>query len=223
MIPTQGVNHIALSVSDMKRTLEFYTDVLGLRLLGLFPMHGVPGASHAFLDMGGGRMLSFIQFAAPPEKREGVTHPADPGSPSAVATMPHLALQVPDAAAEAALRGRGEQARLRGSPPHHHGLCLPIYFKGPRAQARRRGLRVPGRADAESQQRRRRAPRAPPPRRGGERGVAPRAGLPPRRPARELGRRLALRLLPGGVWEAAGRAALARPLRRPRAPRRGRD
>jgi len=45
MIPTQGVNHLALSVADMKRTLEFYTGVLGLRLLGLFPMHGVPGAS----------------------------------------------------------------------------------------------------------------------------------------------------------------------------------
>jgi len=44
MIPTQGVNHLALSVADMKRTLEFYTGVLGLRLLGLFPMHGVPGA-----------------------------------------------------------------------------------------------------------------------------------------------------------------------------------
>jgi len=131
MIPTQGVNHIALSVSDMQRTLEFYTGVLGLRLLGLFPMHGVPGASHAFLDMGGGRMLSFIQFAAPPEKREGVTHPADPGSPSAVATMHHLALQVPDAAAEAALRDRVKQAGIRVSHPYDHGFCVSIYFKGP--------------------------------------------------------------------------------------------
>ena len=131
MIPTQGVNHIALSVSDMKRTLGFYTGVLGLRLVGLFPMHGVPGASHAFLDMGGGRMLSFIQFPAPPEKREGVTHPADPGSPSAVATMHHLALEVPDAAAQAALRDRVKRAGIRVSRPYDHGFCTSIYFKGP--------------------------------------------------------------------------------------------
>ena len=131
MIPTQGVNHIALSVSDMRRTLEFYTGVLGLRLIGLFPMHGVPGASHAFLDMGGGRMLSFIQFTAPPEKREGVTHPADPGSPSAVATMHHLALQVPDAEAQAVLRDRVKQAGMRVSRPYDHGFCISIYLKGP--------------------------------------------------------------------------------------------
>ena len=131
MIPTQGVNHIALSVADMKRTLEFYTGMLGLRLIGLFPMHGVPGASHAFLDMGGGRMLSFIQFTGPPEKREGLTHPADPGSPSAVATMHHLALQVPDAAAADALRERVKQAGIRVSRPYDHGFCTSIYFKGP--------------------------------------------------------------------------------------------
>ncbi len=126
MIPTQGVNHIALSVSSMKRTLEFYTGVLGLRLIGLFPMHGVPGASHAFLDMGGGRMLSFIQFTTRPEKHEGVTHPADPGSPSAVATMHHLALQVP-----AVLRDRVKQAGIRVSRPYDHGFCISIYLKGP--------------------------------------------------------------------------------------------
>jgi len=76
-------------------------------------------------------MLSFIQFTAPPEKREGVTHPADPGSPSAVATMHHLALQVPDAGAQAVLRDRVKQAGIRVSHPYDHGFCVSIYFKGP--------------------------------------------------------------------------------------------
>jgi catechol 2,3-dioxygenase-like lactoylglutathione lyase family enzyme len=131
MIPTRGVNHIALSVADMKRTLVFYTETLGMRLVGLFPMHGVPGATHAFLDMGGGQLLSFIAFATPPSKVQGITHPAHPGAPSAVATMHHLALGVPDAAALGALRARLLEAGVRVSDPYDHGFCTSIYFKGP--------------------------------------------------------------------------------------------
>src|SRR5436309_15185676 len=39
--------------------------------------------------------------------------------------------QVPDAAAEAALRGRVKQAGIRVSHPYDHGFCVSIYFKGP--------------------------------------------------------------------------------------------
>src|SRR5262249_54945744 len=72
----------------------------------------------------------------------------------------------------------------------------------PRTPRRRRRIRVLRRRDPEPEQRRRRAPRAAPPRRGGHGGLVARARLPEGRPARELGRRLAVRLLPRAGGEA---------------------
>ncbi|MGH7894940.1 MAG: VOC family protein [Candidatus Binatia bacterium] len=126
-----GVNHIALTVADMKRTLEFYTGLLGMRLVGLFPMHGVPGAVHAFLDMGDGRLLSFIRFAAPAERIEDVTSPRNPAHPSAIGSMHHIALNVPDERTLEATKLRVEATGLSVAGPIDHGFCKSIYFHGP--------------------------------------------------------------------------------------------
>ena len=126
-----GVNHIALSVADMKRTLEFYTGLLGLRLVGLFPMHGVEGATHAFLDMGDGRMLSFIAFVDAPARIVDVTGPKNVQHHSAIGTMHHIALNVPDEAALLAMKARVEAAGLHVGGPIDHGFCRSIYFAGP--------------------------------------------------------------------------------------------
>lgn len=131
MAVTRGVNHLALSVASMKRTLAFYTELLDMRLLGLFPMHGVPGASHAFLDMGGGQLLSFIEFAPVRAGALGVSHPQHPGAPSAAPSMHHVALAVADEAALRALRARLVTAGVRTSEPYDHGFCTSIYFHGP--------------------------------------------------------------------------------------------
>ena len=48
-----GVNHLALVCSDMERTVEFYTDVLGMRLIKTINLPGGSG-QHFFFDMGGG-------------------------------------------------------------------------------------------------------------------------------------------------------------------------
>ena len=41
-----GLNHLALVCSDMKRTVEFYTQVLGMRLIKTLVLPGTgPGAS----------------------------------------------------------------------------------------------------------------------------------------------------------------------------------
>ncbi len=126
-----GLNHLALSVADMKRTLEFYTGLLGLRLDGLFPMHGVPGAVHAFLDLGDGRQLSFIRFRSPKDRVEGLTYPAHPGRSSAVGTMHHVALNVRDEATLLAVRDRVLASGRHCAGPIDHGFCRSIYFKGP--------------------------------------------------------------------------------------------
>ena len=45
-MPTQqpnGIHHIAIMSANMKAQLTFFTQVLGMPLVGLFEMHGVPG------------------------------------------------------------------------------------------------------------------------------------------------------------------------------------
>ena len=126
-----GLHHVALSTADMGRALRFYCGVLGLRLVGIFPMHGVPDAIHAFCDMGDGRLLSFIRFADPPPAQDGVTRVPHPGVATAVGTMQHIALNVADPAALDAMRARMRAAGLQVSPPIPHGFCQSIYTVGP--------------------------------------------------------------------------------------------
>jgi len=40
-----GVNHLALVCSDMKRTVEFYTQVLGMRLIKTLDLPGGPAST----------------------------------------------------------------------------------------------------------------------------------------------------------------------------------
>src|ERR1700733_1706626 len=47
-----GVNHLALVCSDMKRTVEFYTQVLGMRLIKTIELPAGSG-QHFFFAMGG--------------------------------------------------------------------------------------------------------------------------------------------------------------------------
>ena len=42
MTKAQGVHHIAFSTADMKGQIEFFSDVLAMPLVAIFPMHGVP-------------------------------------------------------------------------------------------------------------------------------------------------------------------------------------
>ena len=47
-----GLHHVAIATGNMKEQLQFFSDVLGMRLQGLYWMHGVEGAWHAFMEMG---------------------------------------------------------------------------------------------------------------------------------------------------------------------------
>ena len=46
-----GVHHLAICTADIKRQIEFFTDVLGAELKALYWMHGVEGAWHGFLRL----------------------------------------------------------------------------------------------------------------------------------------------------------------------------
>ncbi len=94
-----GVNHLALVCSDMKRTVEFYTKVLGMRLIKTLDLPGGSG-QHFFFDLGGGNALAFFWFPDAPDPVPGISAPVTvPGFgewTSAVGSMNHVAFNVPE-------------------------------------------------------------------------------------------------------------------------------
>ncbi len=117
-----GVNHLALVCSDMQRTVDFYTNVLGFPLIKTIELPNGMG-QHFFFDMGNGASLAFFWFPGAPAPQPGISSP-DPNTffdptaelTTAVASMNHVAFDVP---AE-----RIEQYRRRLLD---HGVrCTPI-------------------------------------------------------------------------------------------------
>jgi len=96
-IELEGVSHLALVCSDMARTVDFYTNVLGLRLIKTVELP-VGMGQHFFFDIGNADSLAFFWFPDAPAAAPGIAAPA--GRPdngdltSAVGSMNHLALQV---------------------------------------------------------------------------------------------------------------------------------
>ena len=82
-VATMGVDHLALICSELERTIEFYTEVLGMRLTRIVQNRDEPTSSHIFLDMGGGNQLAFFDF---PEKGPARTL-------RGVGSMHHVALR----------------------------------------------------------------------------------------------------------------------------------
>ncbi|MDH5238795.1 MAG: VOC family protein, partial [Acidimicrobiia bacterium] len=54
------LHHLAASTADMRGVIDFCTQVLGMELVGLFDMHGVPGGSHCFLRLNDTSAMSFV-------------------------------------------------------------------------------------------------------------------------------------------------------------------
>jgi catechol 2,3-dioxygenase-like lactoylglutathione lyase family enzyme len=108
----RGVHHLALCTDDMKATVDFYVDVLGMPLVhamkvppGLGTAPGNRGnppyeeVRHYFFDMGNDSLLAFFEI---PKGQE----PA--GNRNAIGAMQHCAFVV------TAARFREVEARLKG-------------------------------------------------------------------------------------------------------------
>jgi catechol 2,3-dioxygenase-like lactoylglutathione lyase family enzyme len=94
----RGINHLALVCRDMARTVDFYTNVLGMPLVKTIDRPAGMG-QHFFFDCGGGDALAFFWFPDAPDGVPGVSAPTgrpDQGSlTSAVGSMNHVAFAVP--------------------------------------------------------------------------------------------------------------------------------
>ncbi|HXK22062.1 MAG TPA: VOC family protein [Myxococcota bacterium] len=133
MLHPNGVHHLAISTADIKKQIEFMTDVLGMRLVALYWMHGVEGAWHAFLELDEHSYVAFVQMPAIEklERQLGVTHAGSGGGASAGGTMQHVAFNVDTPTELLALRDRIRSRGLTVVGPIQHGLCDSIYFAGP--------------------------------------------------------------------------------------------
>lgn len=128
-----GIHHLAFMSSDIKKHIEFFSDVLGCPLVALFDMHGVPGGLHAFLRLNDFSYFSIVQLPdvdkIPVEI--GRTHAGRGDAPSAAGTLQHLAFRVADDEALLALRDRIRSHGINVMGPIDHGMCRSIYFGGP--------------------------------------------------------------------------------------------
>lgn len=128
-----GVHHIAFMAGDMKKQLEFFTQVLGFPLVAIFEMHGVDGAAHAFLKMADDSLFSLVHVPGGENipTTMGVTHAGRGEIPAAPGVLQHTAFRAPD---EATLYAMRDRVRSHGIPvmgPIDHGFCKSIYFAGP--------------------------------------------------------------------------------------------
>jgi len=94
----EGINHIALVCKDMARTVDFYTNTLGLKLIKTIALPD--GGQHFFFDIGNGDALAFFWFPQAPPAAPGIASV----SPEALQTgniatahgsLNHLAFKVP--------------------------------------------------------------------------------------------------------------------------------
>jgi glyoxylase I family protein len=116
-----GIDHVGITVRNLERSLTFYRDLLGLRVIELSgeedigAIVGIPGARirAADLDVGDGRIFELLEYVA----AGGDDVPQRPNG----AGCPHVALRVPDLTevlrrlAEAGHLPDGEPATITGA------------------------------------------------------------------------------------------------------------
>ena len=128
-----GVHHLAIATRDMKGQIEFFTTVVGMELVALYWMHGVPDTMHGFLRLGDTCSLAFVQ--GPQMQRiqpqPGVSHAGSPAGPVAPGAMQHVALNV---SSETDLLALHDRIRPHGywiMGPIDHGMCKSMYLAAP--------------------------------------------------------------------------------------------
>jgi catechol 2,3-dioxygenase-like lactoylglutathione lyase family enzyme len=128
-----GIHHLAICTKDIKKQVEFFTQVVGAELVALYWMHGVDNTFHGFVSLGKSSSIAFVQSPEIGEiqPQKGVSHPAWTAAPVAAGVMQHLALNVEDETALLAIRDRVRTHGHWVMGPIDHGFCKSIYLAAP--------------------------------------------------------------------------------------------
>ena len=120
-----GVNHLALITNDMDKTVRFYKDVLGMKVVGT--LAGGSGSNrmrHYFFSLGPGSTIAFFEWPwveLPP--------PKDSGAPASGRNFDHVSITVESEEDFAVIRERMAKAGLPVSDTVDHGMVRSIYFE----------------------------------------------------------------------------------------------
>ncbi len=119
-----GINHLAMVTNDMKATIRFWRDLLGMRLIaGL----GRPGYRHYFFELSSSDMIAFFEWpqSAPlPEKDHGVPV-------SGPVAFDHISIGVASDDDLWTLKDQLEEAEVWVSEVIDHGFIHSIYSFDP--------------------------------------------------------------------------------------------
>src|SRR5258707_9065729 len=128
-----GVHHLAICTSDIKKQIEFFTQVVGAELEALYWMHGVDNTFHGFIKLSDSSSIAFVQHPdiAKITPIKGVSHAGTTAGNVAPGTMQHVALNVESEADLLAMRDRIRSRGIQVLGPLDHGMCKSIYFAGP--------------------------------------------------------------------------------------------
>jgi len=133
MSTLNGVHHIAIMTADVKSQIEFFSDVLGMKLKALYWMHNVDGYFHAFMELNPHCSVAFVYAPAVKDipTEFGISHAGNPVKPCAPGVMQHLAFNCDTDEELYAMRDRIRTKGVRVLGPLDHGFCKSIYFGGP--------------------------------------------------------------------------------------------
>jgi glyoxalase family protein len=132
---TQGIHHVTMVSSDAQRTLDFYRDVLGLRLVKRTVNFDDPSAYHLYFgDRTGapGTILTFFEWPGLPQGNPGV------------GGVHHVALGVEDEAGLLRWKRRLTDAGVHVSGPYDRRWFHSLYFRDPDGQILEIATRGPG-------------------------------------------------------------------------------
>ncbi len=124
-VPWQGINHLALVTPDMDVTVRFWHSVLGAELVATV---ATPELRHYFFRIGERSTVAFFEYRGVHVPRiDKVAGVPDARSPQ----FDHVALDLPDDAALAALQRRLRDADCEVTDVVDHTVAHSIYFTDP--------------------------------------------------------------------------------------------
>lgn len=132
---TKGFHHVTMVARDARRTLAFYRDLLGLRLVKQTVNFDVPSTYHLYFgndDGAPGTLLTFFEW---PDAEQGAW---------GVGGIHHVALGVTDEAAQLKWKRWLTDRGVPVSGPYNRGYFMSIYFADPDGQTLEIATEGPG-------------------------------------------------------------------------------